>query len=143
MSKDAADRTVVVERLLAHSQDKVWRALTQGALLEDWLMKNDFRAEVGHKFRFRADPNPHWDGIVEGEVLEVEPQTRLSYRWDTTGAGGLRTVVLWTLTPAKGGVLLRMEQAGFPAAAEANYRGAEWGWQKFLGALEGVLTRIS
>jgi uncharacterized protein YndB with AHSA1/START domain len=143
MSKDAADRTVVIERLMAHSQDKVWRALTQGALLEDWLMKNDFRAEVGHKFRFRADPNPHWDGIVEGEVLEVEPQTLLSYRWDTTGAGGLRTVVRWTLTPAKGGVLLRMEQAGFPAAAEANYRGAEWGWQKFLGALEGVLTRIS
>ena len=35
-------RAVVVERRVPHSLDKVWRALTQGPLLEDWLMANDF-----------------------------------------------------------------------------------------------------
>src|SRR5271170_3794647 len=104
------NRSVVIERNLRHAPAKVWRALTQGALMEEWLMKNDFQPVVGHRFRFRSEPNPHWDGIVECEVLVVEPNQRLSYRW---GSLGLETVVTWTLTPVEGGVLLRMEQSGF------------------------------
>jgi uncharacterized protein YndB with AHSA1/START domain len=58
-------RTLVVERLMPHPPEKVWRALTQSALLEDWLMKNDFTATVGASFTFRTQPMPHWNGVVE------------------------------------------------------------------------------
>ena len=68
-----ATRSVVIERTMPHPPEKIWRALTQGALLEEWLMRNDFQAVVGHKFEFRATPVPHWDGVVHGEVLVVEP----------------------------------------------------------------------
>jgi uncharacterized protein YndB with AHSA1/START domain len=135
----AANRSVIIERKLSHSPAKVWRALTQGALVEEWLLKNDFQAVVGHKFTFRAEPNPHWDGIVECEVLTVEPQQRLAYKWGSLGVG---TVVTFTLTPVEGGVLLRMEQSGFRPDQEQNYRGAMYGWKGFMDKLEQVVGKL-
>lgn len=48
-------RTVVVEREFPFPPDRLWRALTQPHLIEAWLMKNDFRPEVGHRFNLRGD----------------------------------------------------------------------------------------
>ena len=31
---------------------------------------------VGHKFQFRAEPSEWWDGIVDGEVFEVDEPNR-------------------------------------------------------------------
>ena len=50
-----ATRSLVVERVMPHPPEKIWRALTQGPLIEQWLMKNDFQPVVGHRFNFRAD----------------------------------------------------------------------------------------
>jgi uncharacterized protein YndB with AHSA1/START domain len=55
---ETATRTVVVERKFAHPPEKVWRALTQGALIEEWLLKNDFQPVVGHQFKLRNEPRP-------------------------------------------------------------------------------------
>jgi uncharacterized protein YndB with AHSA1/START domain len=131
---DAATRSVVIERELPHPPEKVWRALTQGPLLEEWLMKNDFQPVVGHRFNFRAD----W-GAVDGEVLTVEPAKTLSYTW---AAYGLESIVTWTLTPTGNGTHLRMEQSGFRADQEQAYQGAQYGWPKFFANLDQVLARI-
>ncbi len=82
----------------------VWRALTEPALLARWLMENDIRPEVGHRFTFRAPPVAGWDGVVHCEVLEVDAPRRLRYTWrggadDIQGYGTrIDTVVTWTLT---------------------------------------------
>ena len=131
---DAATRSVVIERELPHPPEKVWRALTQGPLLEEWLMKNDFQPVVGHRFNFRAD----W-GAVDGEVLTVEPAKTLSYTW---AAYGLESIVTWTLTPTGNGTHLRMEQSGFRPDQEQAYQGAQYGWPKFFANLDQVLARI-
>jgi uncharacterized protein YndB with AHSA1/START domain len=135
----AATRSLVIERELPHPPQKIWRALTQGALIKEWLMDNDFQPVVGHKFNFRSPPMPQWDGIVASEVLVIEPQKKLSYSW---GSMGLESVVVWTLVPTKGGTLVRMEQSGFRPDQEANYQGANYGWQKFMGALERVVAGL-
>src|ERR1700744_1461839 len=106
----ATTRTVVVERELPHPPEKVWRALTQKPLIDEWLMTNDFQPVVGHRFSFRAAPVPGWSGIIECEVLVVEPHARLPYSW---GPMGTQSVVAWTLTAIESGTHLRMEQSGF------------------------------
>ena len=137
-------QTLVIERDLAHPPQKVWRALTQKPLLEDWLMPNDFEPRVGQKFNFRTNPMPQWNGIVDCEVLEIEENRVLSYAWNVgdVAAGGMATVVTFTLTPNAGGTHLRMEQSGFRPGQERNYQGAQYGWQKFLGGLERVVAGL-
>jgi uncharacterized protein YndB with AHSA1/START domain len=141
---ETATRSLVVEREMPHPPEKVWRALTEGPLIGEWLMKNDFQPVVGHRFNLRAEPMPHWNGVTDCEVLAVEPYERLSYSWNSSGdeAGRLMTVVTWTLTPAKGGTLVRMEQSGFRPEDEGNYRGAAYGWRKFMDGLERVAAGL-
>ena len=83
-----ATHSIVVERVMPHPPEKIWRALTQGPLIEEWLMKNDFQPVVGHQFNFRADPMPDWNGVTDCEVLIVEPNKRLSYTLERFGRRG-------------------------------------------------------
>ncbi len=136
MTEAATTHTLVIEREMPYPPEKVWRALTEGQLIEEWLLKNDFRPVVGHRFQFRREPVQNWNGIIDAEVLVVEPNERLAYSW---GSLGLETVVAWTLTPTTGGTHLRMEQSGFPSEDGANYKGAKYGWTKFIGNMERVV----
>jgi uncharacterized protein YndB with AHSA1/START domain len=133
-------QTVVIERLFAHPPEKLWRALTEDPLVAQWLMKNDFAPVVGRKFQFRSPPVPNWDGLIDCEVLIVDPLKRLSYTWS---ALGLDSVVLWTLTPAEGGTHVRMEHSGFGPDQQAAYKGAKYGWQHFIGGLERMLDEMA
>ena len=134
MNQTSTDtRTVVVEREMPHPPEKIWRALTQSHLIEEWLMKNDFKPDPGHRFNLTAD----W-GAVDGQVETVDPNKTLSYTWETKD---LRSVVTWTLTPTGTGTILRMEQSGFRADQQPYYRGAAVGWERFFSALEEVLER--
>ena len=136
MTEPAASRSLVIEREMPHPPEKIWRALTQGPLIEEWLMKNDFQPVVGHQFSFRSTPVPGWNGVIDSEVLVIEPNSRLSYSWGTMGT---ISVVTWTLTPTKAGTHLRMEQSGFRSEEDAAYKGARYGWTKFIGNMERVV----
>ncbi len=125
--------SVVVERDMPHPPEKVWRALTQPHLIDEWLMKTDFKPAVDHRFTLRAD----W-GTVDCQVVAIEPNKSLSYRWD---ALGIETVVTWTLTATSSGTHLRMEQTGFRPDQQQAYQGAKFGWPKFFANLEQVLAR--
>ena len=127
-------RSVVVEREVPFPPEKIWRALTQPHLIEEWLMKSNFEPVAGHGFQFRAD----W-GSVDCKVLAVEPNRTLSYTWC---AHGLESVVTWTLTPTSTGTQLRMEQVGFRPDQKQAYQGARSGWQKFFTNLERVLQVV-
>jgi uncharacterized protein YndB with AHSA1/START domain len=130
-------RSVVIERVFPHPPEKLWRALTESPLIAQWLIKNDFEPAAGRKFQFRFDPMPQWDGVIDCEVLVVDPLKQLSYTW---GALGLDSVVLFTLTPSEGGTHLRMEQSGFRPDQQQAYGGAKYGWNNFFNNLERVLS---
>jgi len=132
-------RSVIVEKQFPHPPAKVWRALTESSLIEQWLMKNDFQPNTGHAFQLRADPVPNWNGIIDCKVVAVEPNRTLSYTWGTLG---MESLVTFTLTPTDTGTHLRMEQAGFRPDQEANYKGAQYGWNKFMGGLERVVGQL-
>ncbi len=133
-------RSVAVEREIPHPPEKIWRALTQPHLIEEWLMKNDFRPEVGHRFNLTGE----WGGVLDCEVLAVEPNRTLTYKWDFShedAAYDLRSVVTFTLVPTGTGTLLRVEQSGFRPDQKQAFGGAKAGWREFLAKLEGVLGR--
>jgi len=98
-------RSVVVEREMPHPPEKLWCALTQPHLIEEWLMKNDFAPVVGHRFNLRGD----WGGVLDCEVLAIEPNKTLSYTWNfkhADAAFDLQSVVTFTLTPTASGTRL-------------------------------------
>ena len=87
-------------------------------------MKNDFKPVVGHRFNLRGD----WGGVLDCEVLAVEPNRTLSYTWDFAhddAAYNLKSVVTFTLTPTSTGTHLRMEQSGFRPDQKQAYRGRQ------------------
>ncbi|HEV2700029.1 MAG TPA: SRPBCC domain-containing protein [Steroidobacteraceae bacterium] len=139
-------RSIVVEKVLPHSREKIWRALTDPVLIERWLMRNDFAPVVGHRFNFHAKPVMGWNGVTDCEVLEVTPPSRLVYRWDASGeqaATGLKSTITWTLVPVDGGTRVRMEHSGFRPEDEGGYRAMGGGWPRIvdrLGELAGELA---
>lgn len=136
-----AEQTVTIERDFAHPPGKLWRALTQPHLIAEWLMRNDFVAEVGHRFNLNGD----WGGTLDCEVLEIEAERMLAYRWDHVNdnpAFDLRSVVRFTLEPVAGGTRLRVEQTGFRPEQKQASGGARFGWQNFMGKLDELLARI-
>jgi uncharacterized protein YndB with AHSA1/START domain len=125
-------QTMIMTREFPHRQDRLWRAISTGALLEDWLMPNDFQPVPGHRFTFRAGEKPGWDGVIQSQVLEVEPPSHLSFTWV---ALGVDTVVSLRLEPVANGTRLTVEQSGFTEDQTQNLAGARYGWTHFLHRL--------
>jgi uncharacterized protein YndB with AHSA1/START domain len=142
MNEVAADsRSVIVEREFSHSPEKMWRALTQPHLIEEWLMKNDFMPVSGHRFNLRGE----WGGVLDCEVLDIEPNKKLSYTWNYAHADpayNLTSVVTFILTPTTQGTHLRVEQVGFRPEQKQASGGAKLGWQQFLTKLDALLARV-
>jgi uncharacterized protein YndB with AHSA1/START domain len=124
---------------LHHSPEKVWRALTDPALLAQWLLPVvDLELEPGAAFTFKAPPQPGWDGVVNCRVLEIEAHRRLSCAWVV---GDMDTVVTFTLTPTASGTRLSLVQSGFKPDQKRNFAGARYGWNLMGGKLVDLLAR--
>jgi uncharacterized protein YndB with AHSA1/START domain len=101
-----------------HPPEKVWRALTDPALIPRWTstgaggQPEGFAAAVGTKFRYVAKPKPGWSGIVECEVLEADEPKLLRYSWADPD-GGEVTEVAYRLEPRGNGTRFTYEHVGF------------------------------
>jgi uncharacterized protein YndB with AHSA1/START domain len=129
------DGRIEHEETYPYPPERVWRALTDPAELGVWLMPTDFAALAGHKFTFDARPSL---GVIDGEVLDVEPPRLLRCRW--SGMFG-QTVVTFTLTPLGGGTRLRVTHTGWDDQGLGHRDGFDSGWHdkltKDLAALLG------
>jgi uncharacterized protein YndB with AHSA1/START domain len=113
----AAERDAIeIEVVYPHPVERVWRAITDSASLGRWLMPNDFEPRVGHHFTFRTEPDQQWSGVVDCEVVAVEPPRRVAYTWQ--GGNLPRTLVTFTLEPAGEGTRLRLVHSGFAAGGK-------------------------
>jgi uncharacterized protein YndB with AHSA1/START domain len=127
---------------LHHSPEKVWHALTEPALLAEWLLPVfDLKLEPGAAFTFKTRPYPGWDGAVNCRLVEIEAHRKLSYTW-VVGDMELDTVVTFTLTPTASGTRLSLVQSGFKPNQKQNFGGARYGWKMMGGKLVDLLARI-
>jgi uncharacterized protein YndB with AHSA1/START domain len=134
--------TIAFDIELPHAPQKVWRALTDPALLSEWLLPViGLKLDPGAAFTFETQPHPPWDGTVHCRMLEIEPQQKLSYRW-VVGDMELDTVVTFTLTPTASGTRLTIVQSGFKQTQKQASGGARYGWKMMGGRLIDLLARI-
>jgi uncharacterized protein YndB with AHSA1/START domain len=49
-------RDIQVKWFFTHPPEKVWECLTNPDLIDLWLMKNEFKPVVGHRFNFHTKP---------------------------------------------------------------------------------------
>jgi uncharacterized protein YndB with AHSA1/START domain len=137
-------RDIVIDELLPHTPELVWKMLTTPEMIGRWLKMPlaGFAAVAGNRFTYRTTPAGEWDGVIHCEVIEAVPGKRLAYSWrggheSNQGYGApLDTVVTWTLAPAEGGTRLHMVHSGFSLPRnETAFTGMSKGWP-------GVVARI-
>lgn len=123
-------KDIVVTRTLPYPREMVWRALTDANELGAWLMPNDFRPEIGHRFTFRTKPAPGFDGTVHCEVLELVHPERVAFTWK---GGPLDTRVSFELEEVAGGTRLTLRHSGFGGLSNVIPRLVlGFGWKDLL-----------
>jgi uncharacterized protein YndB with AHSA1/START domain len=118
-------RDIRIERLYPHAPERLWRALTEPAVLGSWFMPNDFEPELGRAFTFRMKPQRGWDGVTYCEVIELEAPRRVAYTYRGR-ASFEKTLACATI---------HSDHAVGHAAAVAERVGAD-------AALKGVFTEL-
>ena len=144
MPADKTDRSqsesIAFEFDLRHAPEKVWRALTDPVLLQQWLLPAvGFQLAPGAAFKFQAPPQPGWDGVVNCRFKEIEARSKLSWAWVV---GDIDTVVTFTLTPTPGGTRLSLVQSGFKPHQKQNFAGARYGWSMMGDKLVDLLANL-
>jgi uncharacterized protein YndB with AHSA1/START domain len=118
-----------------HSPAKVWRAVTDPALIPLWTATGaggrpeGFAPVAGTKFRFVAKPPPGWSGVVDCEVLEAREPSLLRCSWAGDDDGDV-TEVTYRLEPRDGGTRFTYTHTGFTGIGGA-----------FMAALLGRVRR--
>lgn len=115
------------------SPHRVWVALTDPRAIAEWLMPNNFRAELGAKFVFQIDPKAGCNTMTECEVLELDPPRKLVYSWQPLphkpgGNSWEKSIVSWTLTPEGDGTRLLLEHIGVEVIPFIQRLGMAFGW---------------
>lgn len=128
------------EVMLSHSVEDVWIAITTPEAIAEWLMPNDFKPVVGHKFRLQVDGNWLFSGINECEVLEVDPPKKLIYNWcvvpkDPAGPRHEPMVLTWILEPVEHGTKLILEQTGLEHIPWHFRSMMSMGWGRYMRSL--------
>lgn len=149
-ARQATTRDIVVEEELPHAPETVWEVLTRSDLIDRWLMANDFQPTLGRHFTFKAKPIGDWNGIVDCEVLEIDPPFRLVYSWKggsvkNPGYGGaIDSIVTWTLTPVKGGTLLKLVHSGFRSPEnDSAYENMGSGWRRIVVRIGELVGEVA
>lgn len=130
---------VALDLDLPHAPAKVWRALTDPALLSEWLLPvTGFQLQPGASFKLTAPPQPGWDGTVSCRLLDIDTEKTISWRWVV---GDIDTVVTFTLFPTPSGTRLSIVQSGFKPDQKRNLAGARYGWRMMSDKLAELLSR--
>ena len=137
---------IVVDEVLPHAPETIWKALTTGELIARWLMPaTGFEPVKGKHFTFKTTPAGAWDGVIRLQVLEVMPNERLVYSWKSGHEGNvgygsrLDTVVTWTLSRVENGTRLRLVHSGFELPKnDTAFNNMRDGWKKVVRDLDTI-----
>jgi uncharacterized protein YndB with AHSA1/START domain len=123
--------------------EEVWEYLIRPDLLGQWLMKNNFRPIIGHKFQFIGGCSGKGEGVAWCQVVDIEPFKSLSYSWQANSVKDGRpfnSMVEWTLSPKDSGTELQLVHSGFTVLEDALAH--EDGWTRIGNKIVELLNAI-
>jgi uncharacterized protein YndB with AHSA1/START domain len=137
---------IVVDEVLPHAPETLWKVLTTGDLIGRWLMAPiGFEPVVGKQFTFQTKAAGEWDGTIHCQVIEAVSNERLAYTWKgghetNIGYGSrLDTVVTWTLVRVATGTRLRLVHSGFVMPQnESALQIMGGGWKSVVSGIDRV-----
>lgn len=145
LAEKSKTRAIVVEEVLPHKPEAIWKVLTSPELLSRWLMNNNFEPRLGHRFTFQGRPMGDWDGTVQCQVLEIDPPRSLVYSWvggsanNAIEGSALDSVLTFTLTPVEGGTRVKLVHDGFRSPQnDAGYDAMSQGWGTILQRISAL-----
>lgn len=127
---------ITVEHVYKQPPARVWRALTDPALVARWWAAGDIRAEIGHRFEMDMGP---W-GKQPCEVIAVEPGRLFRYRF---AQPTLDTIITFALAPEGTGTRLTLTHEGFDLDSPMGRRAFEGmrpGWPGILAKIATTLA---
>ncbi len=125
--------------------ERVFKALTDEEELVHWMPQAaKMDARVGGEYEFKY----HWgdrnlDTILRGKILELEPDKKLSYTWDSQTVDSnpriSSSVVTWLLDSLPDGkTRVTVIQSNI---AKQFSKDADSGWNYFLGGLSNYCKK--
>jgi uncharacterized protein YndB with AHSA1/START domain len=125
---------------LAHSQEKVWGALTTLEGLTSWFGNQaDGEVAPGHDVHMRWEQDNMESTLA---IKVIDPMSVFAYAWGINGApegDPRRTYVEFALEPTPAGTRLTVTESGFAQLPdewlEQSYQGNTEGWRAELGEL--------
>lgn len=145
-----ADREIHVERIFDAPRERVWRAMTDPALVAQWwgrgnkLVIERLEVERGGHWRF-VEHSPHGVHGFEGRFREVVPPERLSMTFDWDGMPGHVVVNTMTLHDLGDGRTRLVSTSLFFTKEERDgmvESGMEGGMNESYAALDKVLAAL-
>jgi len=106
-------RDLRYERFLKHPPERVWRALTEPALMGRWLMETDFAPVVNREFSMWCDDGEGGTDRYGCKVLACDPPRSMRWTWVVDGSQHLgETEVEFRLEKADAGTRLTIRHSG-------------------------------
>ena len=133
-------QTSVYELYIRATPERIWQGITEGDMTRQYYFGSAIESEwtQGARFEMRSpDGSEVW---VEGEVLEIDPPTRLvqsfSAHWDAEMEQDVPSKVTWEIEPQGDACRLRVTHEGLTEAAARQVGG---GWPRILSGLKTLL----
>ena len=131
----------VYEIFIRTTPERLWQALTDGALSRQYYFNTQVRSdlETGKPFQYFGD-----DGTMhlDGEILEIDPPRRLvttfSALWSPEMAADPPSRITYEIEPMGATCKLTMIHDGFESET-ATYREVAGGWSLILSGLKTLL----
>ncbi|MBC8088709.1 MAG: SRPBCC family protein [Phycisphaerae bacterium] len=144
------DREILVERIFNASRERVWRAMTDPALIAQWWCRGNpmviekFELTRGGHWRF-VEHSP--DGVhgFEGRFREITPPERVVQTFEWDGMPGHVIIETMTLEDLGDGRTRMVNSSLFHTAEERDgmmQSGMESGMNQSYAALDRVLAAM-
>jgi len=143
LTVDPTNKTLEASVELAASPERVFKALTSSEITEWWVRpgvfdtrewSGDLRAGGRWKATGVSRGQPY---AATGEIIDVDPPTRLVHTWDGVGGTNAPSTLTYALERLPKGTRLVLRQSGF--ASETACREFALGWETSFTRLSQIL----